>query len=644
MDMFRQTEPVLRNRDLFDRPAPIPEMRIRSLTPDFGSIQKRASSDDSGSKGSSGGSDATPIAIGVVVPVVIIAIIMFVIWRRRQRITKVEEANDKYKSLDFGVDESGIAHKKKNGPKGQAPEMSMADVRNTLRKDRGISVDLGTANPYLLPPEVQQSRESLHSLSRNLNNGDDKYRATTFVPDDGSVRSPSSLSRGDGSSTFTGSTRHRTGTMNSDSKTDLLPRLPPTREHSETPSVRRPLPAADRTQSGFLAPFPQGTDRNSTLSTGSNTAALRASNNYLGKFIKGGEKQQENKKDEQPGLIVSETEVQVTPPADEPRELPTAVVRNEPPNTKRSSSLYESKQTDHAIAELADTHNAMHYNTAPEPTIPVIETSSNEMDAASQSQFPQRTQSKRDPAKDNQQAFDANDKPPVPTVNVQHHQRQQPPAEYADDASDYYDDDVYDEYQDYVGYARGSMLGARPLPHDDPSENPEQRANRIRSFYKEYFDDSGKQGQANRQTNYYDGSEQYDDFDYGYYEHAHSRGPSIRSDTRHRAFSHGSHVYHSPGPRAQSTMSGQMGPRQRMPPKKKQPPPKPLMTLPTPHKLKDDDFLPNAIDFAPPQIFKNQRSGTPDSMRGGLRPYSPSVRPHVPLNSSFDDLASVPSP
>ena len=642
MDLFRRVEPVLQNRDLYNRPAPIPEMRIRDLTPDLSNpnLQKRSSDDDSSSQDSSGGIDAQPIIIGVVIPVVIVAIILFVVLKRRRRITKVEKANDKYKSLDFGVDESGIVPKKKKIPGGQGPEMST----NTSMKNRGISVDLGTANPFLLPPEVHQSRESLHSLSRSVNTGDDKYRATTFIPDDGSIRSPSSLSRGDGSSIFTSSTRHRTGTMNSDSKTDLLPPNHPSRDQSETPSIRKPLPTAERSQPGLLAPHPQEADRTSTLSTGSNAAAFRASNNYLGQFIKGGEGKQGDKKAEQPGLIVSETEVQVTPPADEPRELPAAVVRNEPPNIKRSSSFYEPKPTDHAIAELADTHNATHYDTAPERTMPGIEGTSYEMDASSKSQFPQRT-----PANYNQPAFDADGKPPVPTINVPHHQPQQPPAEYADDASDYYDDDYYDEYQDYTGYTqRGSVMGTRPLPPDDPSENPEQRANRIRSFYKEYFDDSAKPGQANRQTNYYDGSEQYDEFDYGYYEQSHSRDPSIRSDNRHRAFSHGAHGQHPLGPRAFSSMSGRPGPgpgpRQRMPPKKKAPPPKALMTLPTPSKLKDDDFLPNAIDYAPPQVFKNQRSGTPDSGRGELRPYSPSVRPHVPLNSAFDDLAVVPSP
>jgi len=637
MDLFRRAEPVLQSRDLLRRPAPIPEMRIRALTPNVSSMQKRASDDSDSS--SSGSADTTPIVIGVVVPVIVIAVIMFVIWRRRQRIVKVEEANDKYRSLDFGVDESAFKEKNKKATGGHGPEMSIADVKSTLRNDRCLSLDLGTVNPYVLPPEVHQSRESLHSLSRSMNTGDDKYRTTTFIPDDGSLRSPSSMSRGDGSSIFSGSTRHRTGTMCSESKTDLLPRIPTPRDHSETNSMKKPLSA----QPGLLAPIPQEADRTSTISTGSNTAAFRASNNYLGQFIRGGEKKKEDKKAKQPELIVSETEIQVTPSTEEPRELPAAVVHYEPPSMNRANSLHELEHTEHGIAELANVPQTSH-DSALQPSIPVIETTSYEMDGSSQSQSEQ-TQSTGTPAHHSQEAFVANTRPSVPTINTQNQQPLHSPQEFADDASDYYDDDVYNDYQDYAGYAdRRSMMGTRPLPPDDPSENPEQRANRIRSFYKEYFDDSGKPGQANRTMDYYDGSEQYDDFDYGYYEQPHSRGPSIRSDNRHRAFSHGSHGYYPPRPRAYSSMSGRVGPQSRKPPKKKQPPPKPLMALPTPHKLKDDDFLPNAIDYAPPQIFKNQRSGTPDNLRGGLRPYSPSVRPHVPLTSSFDDLAAVPSP
>lgn len=624
MEFFTEHQPDLRTRDVYERSDPLPELRIRELTGDISILEKRSNSDSSNGSSkaqSSGGSNLTPIVIGVVVPVIIIAIILFVVWRRRSKIVKQEESHDKYKSLDFGVEPSGLDMKKGNTHK-PMPEMSVADLSGSLRHNKGVSMDLGMSNPYILPPELQQSRESLRSLSRSINTGDDKYRATNFIPDDGSIRSPSSLRSGhDSSSIFTGSTKR----FDTESKTDLLPRAP-MRDTSDY--IRKPLPTLERTQGGLLPPIPQDHDRNSTLSTASGTLAIRASNNYLGQYISGGNKKPEPKleseKIEQPGLMVTETEVEVTPPPIEPRQPPTAAVRNAP--AQRESSHYESN----SVAELADSS----HQSVQEPTLPQIQTTPFEMDSTTTSQFPQRHQSQHAPELYVQQTPSHSNTLPIPKSV----------ADYDDDGSDYYDEEVYEGYEDYLGYSqRASMMGIRPLPPDDPSENPEQRANRIRSFYKEYFDDgSGGSKNGTRQNNYYDGSEQYEEDLYGYYEQSHSRGPSIRSDGRHRAMSHGNHVYRG-GPRAYSSMSGRMGPQHRIP-KKKLPAPKPLMLLPTPHKLKDDDFLPNAIDFAPPQVFKNQRAGTPDSLRGGMRPYSPSVRAHVPLTSSFDDLAVIPSP
>lgn len=652
MDLFGRTEPVLRSRDLLQRPPPLPELRIRALTGQVHVAEKRDSDSSSSETETSGGSSTTPVVIGVVIPVLIIVIILFVIWRRRKSITRKEKANDKYKSLDFGVD--GAALKEKKGRKkqeGDGPEMTIMNPAGT-RKERGISLDMGATNPYLLPLEVHQSRESLHSLSRSINTGDDKYRATTFVPDDGSIRSPASLRSGkDDSSIWTASTHRR---FDTESKTDLLPRMPQL-DSPESPKVSKPQPVMGKPHSGLLAPSAPGMDRNSTLSTASSHVglnALRTSNNYLGAYISNGQKPAESGKAEQPGLIATVTEIHSSPPAEEPRELPAAVVRNEPP--KRQSSVYEANPDGHPVSELEDSHSAYHarHENARSPahaqqgsTVPQIQTTSYELDDSSKSQFPQRSQSIRHPNGQNQPA----ERPPVPKVDGQHNQQHA----HDDAASDYYEDDAHEEYEDYLGYTyRGSMMGTRPLPPDDPSENPEQRANRIRSFYKEYFDDgsSGAKPGQPRQTKYYDGSEQFDDV-YGYYGEApsqtYSRGPSIHStnDGRHRAMSHGSHGYYN-GPRAFSSMSGRMGPRpgMKMAPKKTLPPPKPLIMLPTPHKLKDDDFLPNAIDFAPPQMFKNQRAGTPDSLRGGMRPYSPSVRAHVPLTSAFDDLAVIPSP
>lgn len=80
-------------------------------------------------------------------------------------------------------------------------------------------------------------------------------------------------------------------------------------------------------------------------------------------------------------------------------------------------------------------------------------------------------------------------------------------------------------------------------------------------------------------------------------------------------------------------------------PKKVLPPPKALNSLPTPHKLKEDDMVFNSMDFAPPSSFRELQNGRrPDSPLGISRPYSPSVRAFTPLASSFDALDVLPSP
>lgn len=615
MDLFRQNEPVLVNRDLLTRSPPIPEQRIRELTPDLSYISKRAT-DGSGQE-TSGGSDTTPIVIGVVIPVLIIVIILFVIWRRRQKITKQEEANDKYRSLDFGVDEVAVREKRPRKKRLNAPEMSIAEIKGGLRKDRGLSMDLEDTNPYILPPEVHSSRESLHSLSRSLHTDDDKYRATTFIPDDGSIRSPSSVrSHGDGASIFTASTRHRTGTMDTESKVELIPKIAPKRDVSETPSIRKPLPVVEKPQSGLVVPTAPEPVRDSTVSTSSSNSSGTVTPAISQAQVQPpnvDQQRREPMRKEESGLTIPEAHSQTRRATGEPRPPPAAVVHNENPDHRRQNGRRGSPPGANGRAESIDQNRRQPARSPQRP--------------------PQQPPQQRGPRDiSNKSRSRERNVPPQPSHQVPHHAG--PPkvnSAHAQHASvpeitiqsqqnNYYDDDDdYDgglgDYTAYIDYTyRGSVMGVRPLPPDDPTENPEQRANRIRSFYKEYFEDG---------ENHQEG---YQDWVYGYYDQTDPHG-------RQRAYSQGTYSHYSSG----------TGPR-RLPRKKNLPPPKPLKVLPTPHMLKDDDFLPNAIDYAPPQVFKNQRSGTPDSKRGGLRPYTPTVRAHVPLTSSFDDLAVIPSP
>ncbi|KMU87309.1 hypothetical protein CIHG_04754 [Coccidioides immitis H538.4] len=82
-------------------------------------------------------------------------------------------------------------------------------------------------------------------------------------------------------------------------------------------------------------------------------------------------------------------------------------------------------------------------------------------------------------------------KKPVPQLNIQDVETAPPSNDKAARATL----DPHDHYYDggYQIDTRRLTVGIRPLPPEDPSDNPEQRANRIRSFYKEYFDESKPQ-------------------------------------------------------------------------------------------------------------------------------------------------------
>lgn len=225
----------------------------------------------------------------------------------------------------------------------------------------------------------------------------------------------------------------------------------------------------------------------------------------------------------------------------------------------------------------------------------------------------------------------------------------------------------------------------RPLPPDDPNDTPEVRANRIRSFYKEYFDKGQYMNQGGRNGQYQQGDnpyqlqagDYYDYEDYGqeymnaatvydpgtggfvvgnapYAEPVTRRAmtPPPRAPPRFRGngppSAPGSRAGSRPGsnqtwnmpPRGASAMSYRGRTQQRKP----MPPPAPLISLPTPHMLKADSVL-TGLDFAPPASFRDRQAGRrPDSPMGTQRPYSPAVRAHVPLASSYDDLALIPSP
>ncbi|KAF2742572.1 hypothetical protein M011DRAFT_481613 [Sporormia fimetaria CBS 119925] len=544
-----------------------------------------------------------PIVLGVLIPLLGAAVVLIYLHRRHLRKLKEEDMKDKYKSLDFGVEFSSG----KKGGKG--PEMSLADTQNTLRAGqghgRGISLDV--TNPYIMPAGLNGSRESLHSLSRSMHDPNDPYRPVAFLKGDGdSIRSNSRGGRyNDNGSLYTTSSRG-TDRMNNGllKNAQNMPSSIPPRGESlspdrDVPEIRFPEPAARP-----LSPLNPNAQSPPPMSPPpaekkSDYAAFSPSSSPAPPAP-------------QPDIAVQVTKAPVpTTPSPPPHvriQSQAAVLQTEADRNTKTSFLSESSYGEGIKV------------TPPSPP-------------------PQHSRVLSDDAP-------LAPEPLRPQANA--------PVGLGVEGPDF--------------SANRLSMSLRPLPPDDPNEDPEQRANRIRSFYKEYFDDSRPEPAGGHMyhnyaedyaSEYLDGS-LYDPHSNAFVvaqPHApfaepvtrRAMTPPPRAPPRFRSGSNPQGPHMSNGsmggprfmpPRGMSSMSGRL-PAAKAP----LPPPAPLASLPTPHKLKEDHMVFNPIDFAPPVSIRDRQNGMrPDSPLGTARPYSPAVRAHTPLVTSFDDLAVMPSP
>ncbi|KAF2740686.1 hypothetical protein EJ04DRAFT_162554 [Polyplosphaeria fusca] len=544
-----------------------------------------------------------PVVLAVVIPIVIAAAVLIFLHRRHLRKLKEEDAKDKYKSLDFGMDPA-VVGKGKKGKKG--PEMTLTETEKSLRQGRGLSLDMSAGSPYILPAGLHGSRESFHSLSRSTQDPHDPYRPVTFIKDNASIHSGNrgGAYRHDSSSTYTGSSggtdRHRMNDGLLRNAQRMSQSLPPrgqsmSPESNPIPEIRYPEPVATP-----LSPLNPAVERQLPSPPPPPPpppppAPLQAGNTSL-------------------------------PTQSVEQPLPAQTMPSSPP---RAPARVQSQSADlHMNANTTSFMSDSSYGDGFKVTPP-------------------------SPPREHRP-------PPIDTglVAPEPQRPQNEPVGLG----------VED-----IGYdARRLSMSLRPLPPDDPNDNPEQRANRIRSFYKEYFDDSRPEPTGGMYNDYYEdyGSEYLDGaiFDpqtgnfvvaqapYAQPVTRRAMTPPPRAPPRFRSGSNphgpgprGAHMSGSsmassgrfmPPPRGMSSMSGRIpGPRRPLPP------PSNLQSLPTPHMLKEDSMVFNPIDFAPPVSIRELQNGRrPDSPLGAPRPYSPSVRPHTPLASSFDDLAVMPSP
>jgi hypothetical protein len=650
----------------------------------------------------------------------------------------------------------------KRSKKGTPPEMNITDTEKTLRRGRGMSLDMG--NPYLLPPGLQNSRESLHSLSRTIHGEDDRYgKATNYIPNDETRSYSPSMRRAldDNSSTLTGSSRNR-----DDMSKNLLQNaqrmsrtIPPTFEISspsgqniQEPAHAYIIPQKDLPQrpNRSLDPSPSPSQRSRN---GANDA-LRNSNMYLSKFIHSRDPsadlltQTKTPPKSEPTQPEPEPEKPLTFPAcSSPSPPQNALPQNPRPHHLQSTEAptlpslllpdiekdkfafqeheFTNQRDEHPIndrepsrerhefqpndRDVSRERSELGYNDR-EPRTGRNEFKHNdrefsrERDSFSHNEHDFSGQ--RDQYSHNANEFSGhevdyahNEHAPVPPPHDNLYpsvsSRDRSPERRvsgrfsldAQDPSGYYEQSEYGyDDQEFQGNPNRRTMGFVPLPPEDPNDTPEERATRIKSFYKEYFDSSKPGPRYNQQYNghgqqyhdqqmpprpyngYYEDYETYDQeyqYDGAAYDEANGQfvtgqnhfyeepitrramTPPPRGPPRFRGppghMSSGSGEY-MPGPRAYSSASNQYpgGTNRRGPPKKMLPPPKALQTLPTPHLLKDDTFIP--IDFAPPSSIRDRVAGRPDSPLGIKKPYSPMLPSHVPIASSFDELSMMPSP
>ncbi|KAL8926402.1 MAG: hypothetical protein Q9208_002945 [Pyrenodesmia sp. 3 TL-2023] len=565
---------------------------LGSSTTSFSNIVRRAASSDSSEKKSSGPSSITlPIALGVAIPIVFALSLFLWLQRRHVRKLRAEEKNDPHKSLDFGMDPSTMHGKNKSNKKRHDMAVTEQGVEKPHPRGRGLSMDMDLGSPA-------STRSQSHSR---------KYA--------------------DDSSSFADSNSSRRGYINDGMNQNLLKNaqrmsrsMPPTQRSPDgstaLPQIPAPEPAAvvprrpSPLSSQPSASMPALGDGSRESYMSRDGADFRKSNNYLGALIHSREPSTDilSQPSSQPAAQTKgglSSAPAATPQQTHSRKSPPPAINTVPQVTRppRKQSL-KATATSHAHNLLDDESDyGDSFNLTP-PSPPRAA-------AISQPQAIPR------PRKDS-----------LPAAS----------AKFTDNT------DALG-----LGYnVQRLSMGFRPLPPDDPTDNPEQRANRIRSFYKEYFDES-KVGLGQLPPGKY-----YEDYDENYLGDGGVFDPAtddMMAIQPKRSEPYGRRAM-TPPPRAPprfrggarhhastlSSGSGRFGS-----PKPRLPPPGPLQILPSPHLLKEDSFaLP--IDFAPPTSYKERQAGRPESPRGGSRPYSPMVSAHLPLASSFDDLSVMPSP
>ncbi|EWC45742.1 hypothetical protein DRE_05079 [Drechslerella stenobrocha 248] len=600
---------------------------------------------------------------------------------------------DKTKSMDFGMEYPASGKKSRDGgPIGA----------NSGRHKNQLSLDMDVAAPYLLPPELNSSRESLHSLSRVYVADDDKYRPSNSVsrmPYGNSSATPSIISQNRPASRFNRDSSVYTASIrqHEDSTESLTADL---LGHSGkmatvTPVRGASLPSNQHTIPELQVPEPAlDTSRNiknggkQPRGPGLHAAQQDGRDSYIDGD--GGDLRRSHLH------LVPHIGFEHLPELDSSHLSQTAPCVSGQPSVELPASSgagpYEKEGQGNQVASKPAVHKPpqLQLNEVASGGFEGLDFGTNIPRVGDENDQQEHSNSERDQKKD--------DKASLPQLVEPQPRLQTTTTLPQNRASTMGGLEV--NYGDRLEPRRLSY-GFRPLPPAaEAGEDAEERAMRIRSFYKEYFDDagqgafdyytqtaepSGPDGRDHGNQDYYGGGHDSHGYnqEYGdYYQdnadpmydqyynddmYADQPRPFAEPPTR-RAMTppprapprfHGNHPRpgsgassRGPPPRSYSSQSNRnngppsRGARAPSSLQRHALPEEPLMMLPTPHLLKDDAFV-SPIAFAPAPRSKEYRAGTESEVggvRGGTVSYSPVVRAHTPLASAFDELSVLPTP
>lgn len=623
-----------------------------------------------------------PIVLGVAIPLVAIIGVLVYLHRRSTLRLRQEENNDPHKSLDFGM---GEGKKRKSAFFGANKEK---DPRHRVQ----LSMDMNLSSPYLLPPQAQGSRDSLHSLARSLKKDGDPYGAVDDASSIKSGRPGFQRKTTDGFSEYAASSRPTSARYSPYYNGSLRQNPMPQVTHSMPSS-----PLANSQKNPFDSPrhcddaLPSMPSLPSAVATPQGQPSTHPKQNTICLPVT------QSNPTISPGDSIDKREQISSEPQILQAPMPTAVpdqgLASQQPVLGNGFDFGLDIQASPQYVEPSFSSSEVNIKSPPASAQPPKEDNSVDLPADIPEPSPLCKTSFQDhpPTRGQVQKEDGSlSQDKDSKYNDEYTSRDRQQSRKSNNVGQ--DDGLTLPQQDN----KRLSVGFRPLPPNEvlETEDPERRADRIRSFYKEYFDDSKRESivppipimpfQSNRDTK---GASYYEDNDQDYMGESAFFDPNSNSfvmpyaaPVTRRAMTppprgrvpggpfrgprpHASSIggMSLPGgqapPRAGSSMSGSIhgGPKfpgsapgsrtgSRAPMNRKpMSPPAALNTLPTPSKLKDDSFL-NGIDFAPPESFADRAAGRSQSPVGERKPYQLRVPVSSPLSSSYDDMAALPSP